>query len=302
MARNKCYVGFILFMLAVVPVVLTGCASRAELDETQSSLEELRQENDQQAETIEGLRAKLQKRKQRIDELKARVESLKQTNESLESDNEQRVSEINELEEKLASLREKRDDLRASLEKKQSTLDTKNQRIKSLKEKRQQRVQSLKDQNQSLENQLEEVKEASTRREDNNLIITVDSRILFDLGEHTLRNDARRTLRQIADVLSDYENRPIAVEGHTDTVPVLSGSQFPTNWHLSAARAVSVVQYLTNDQDLQPDRLRAVGYGEHDPIKPNNSEENRRLNRRVEIVLYPPEVSKRSIKPDADSR
>ncbi|MBW1902469.1 MAG: OmpA family protein, partial [Deltaproteobacteria bacterium] len=78
----------------------------------------------------------------------------------------------------------------------------------------------------------------------------------------------------------------IQVEGHTDDVPIRS-RQFPSNWELSSARALAVLRLLLEKSDIEPERLSAAGYGEYHPNVPNDSSENRRLNRRVDIVIVP---------------
>lgn len=76
----------------------------------------------------------------------------------------------------------------------------------------------------------------------------------------------------------------IVVNGHTDNVLVGKYSEFKDNWELSSARALEVVKYLQT-KNIDPKRLRAIGYGEHKPIKSNDTPEGRASNRRIEIVL-----------------
>jgi len=75
----------------------------------------------------------------------------------------------------------------------------------------------------------------------------------------------------------------IAVEGHTDNVPIRS-TQFPSNWELSSARAAAVIRFLV-DQGIEPDKFRAIGYGDTAPKVPNDSRENQAKNRRVDITF-----------------
>ncbi len=77
----------------------------------------------------------------------------------------------------------------------------------------------------------------------------------------------------------------IRVEGHTDDVPLNKGP-YKTNWELSVARALAVVKSL-QDNGVDPALLSAAGFGEYHPIAPNDSPQNRSLNRRIEIVLAP---------------
>lgn len=177
----------------------------------------------------------------------------------------------------------------------QEQLKEAEQNVERLTAQKQERIDALQQQNQKLGSQLSEIKQAETRQEGENFIISLQSRILFDLGEYELKPNSKKTLKKVADVLKQYPNRKIAVEGHTDTVPVKASSPYPSNLHLSAYRAVSVVQYLSNDVGLNQDRLRAVGYGSIHPRAPNDSPENRQLNRRVELVLYPPELDTKTV-------
>jgi chemotaxis protein MotB len=115
--------------------------------------------------------------------------------------------------------------------------------------------------------------------------IEVDIRadILFPSGSAALSPSALPVLSQVAATLRALPN-PLRVEGHTDNVPVRSGSPFPSNWELSAARAASVVHLFT-DQGLPPGRLAVVAYGEQRPVTSNTTAEGRNANRRVLIVV-----------------
>ncbi|HDH99826.1 MAG TPA: chemotaxis protein MotB, partial [Firmicutes bacterium] len=89
-------------------------------------------------------------------------------------------------------------------------------------------------------------------------------------------------LREIAFMLADLPCEVI-VEGHTDDLPIHT-DKFPSNWELSAVRAVNVVKVLM-EYGIPPSRLAAVGYGEFRPLKPNDSERHRAMNRRAEILI-----------------
>ena len=112
--------------------------------------------------------------------------------------------------------------------------------------------------------------------------IQLSSKMLFGSGSARLSDDARKAFRDIAIIVKPLNNI-IHVEGHTDNVPIKTLA-YPSNWELSAARAASVVEYLAR-QGVAPERLAAIGYGEFRPINDNDSEEGRRNNRRVTLVL-----------------
>lgn len=112
--------------------------------------------------------------------------------------------------------------------------------------------------------------------------VDMKSALLFSSGSARLSRGAVKILGDVVRVLKPLPN-PVHVEGYTDNVPIKT-SAFPSNWELSAARAASVVHLFTRF-GMNPDRLAAVGYGEHRPIADNASETGRRKNRRVTLVL-----------------
>ncbi len=97
-----------------------------------------------------------------------------------------------------------------------------------------------------------------------------------------LSPEAQNILKQLALTLKPFPNA-IRVEGHTDNRPIKSAA-FTSNWELSAARAASVVHLFT-DSGMDPHRLAIVGLGEYRPAYPNDTEQNRNLNRRVLLVI-----------------
>jgi chemotaxis protein MotB len=117
---------------------------------------------------------------------------------------------------------------------------------------------------------------------DGKLSIAIRSDILFTSGSAGLSTDAQPVIRLLGQVLKDFPV-DIKVEGHTDNVPVASG-QYPSNWELSAARAVSVVHLLVSD-GIAPVRLSAVGFGEFRPALPNATPDGRNANRRVVLSV-----------------
>lgn len=112
--------------------------------------------------------------------------------------------------------------------------------------------------------------------------ITFAEQILFDLGSAELREDSIKVLKPLVPLLNEMNN-PISVEGHTDDIPIVYG-RYVSNWQLSAERALSVLTYLENS-GIDSKRFILVGYGEYRPVKPNNSEQNRQANRRVNLVI-----------------
>jgi len=128
----------------------------------------------------------------------------------------------------------------------------------------------------------------------NRMLIQLPGDVLFDSGQDKLKAEGQKILLQIADVVgkdSDLSKRLFQVAGHTDANP-LAGGPFKDNWGLSAMRARSVLLLLTTPVDkkgggLNPANWSAAGYADTDPVAPNDTEEGRKKNRRVELVLQP---------------
>jgi len=124
------------------------------------------------------------------------------------------------------------------------------------------------------------------------LVITFLTEIFFDSGKDVVRDEGQEVLAKVAEVLnSNVPDSFIAVEGHTDNVPI-KYSGWRSNWELSSARALAVLHYLIEQAEVKPERLSANGYGEYRPVDSNEAEEGQQQNRRVEIVILPEKIKK----------
>jgi len=134
-------------------------------------------------------------------------------------------------------------------------------------------------------------KEIALHRVKEQLTVSIVDRILFPSGQATLTPEGRRLIEKVGVVLAKVSDRRILIEGHTDNVPIggTLRTQFPTNWELSTARATEVVKYLIAQGKLPANRLSAVGRADTAPVADNDSEAGRMQNRRIEIILLPPE-------------
>ncbi|MGH9424848.1 MAG: OmpA family protein [Terriglobia bacterium] len=126
------------------------------------------------------------------------------------------------------------------------------------------------------------------------LTINMVDRVLFDSGQAQVKPAGMKVLKQVGDVLNQISDKQIRIEGHTDNVPISSKLQdrFKTNWELSTARATTVVRYLIDQGGVDRQYLSAVGYADTHPLASNDSEEGRSSNRRIEIVLYPKDLTR----------
>jgi chemotaxis protein MotB len=143
-------------------------------------------------------------------------------------------------------------------------------------------------QQQVVEQETDELKKklgkiATVEVKEEEIVINLPSPVLFDLGKAELKDEAKAVLHEVAQSLK-LMNNDIVVEGHTDNLPIYGG-KYKSNWELSAARAFAVRDYLITYEGINERRISCVGYGEYRPIAPNDTEENRAKNRRIEIKI-----------------
>lgn len=125
--------------------------------------------------------------------------------------------------------------------------------------------------------------QASVEYDKDGIYVNIQESILFGSGSAIIADSGKNTLNSLGELIQEFEN-DVVIEGYTDNVP-MHNANFSSNWELSTGRAISVLRYLSEDRKVDPTRLSAKGYGEYHPTVPNNSEENRAKNRRVNIVL-----------------
>jgi chemotaxis protein MotB len=120
------------------------------------------------------------------------------------------------------------------------------------------------------------------------IVISLSTALLFPSGGTEISEESRLILDRLAELLRPLPNE-LRVEAHTDDLPT-NDPLMPTNWELSAMRAVAVARYLIEEGGIAPERLATAGYGEYRPLFPNDTREHRMLNRRADIlILYPAE-------------
>ncbi len=218
-------------------------------------------------------------------DLKDKYRKAINTNKSLMNTIEDLKFELRQ--EKTAVLEKEQAVAELNLLKKQTEEDLKEQlaakeaEIEELTRTRREIEESLKEQIEQRDIKIEEI-------EGKLKVIFVD-KILFGSGSVRVKKKGREVLLKLADSLKDAKDQNIVVEGHTDDVPISKSLQakFPSNWELSTARAAAVVRFLRGKAGVEPERLTACGYGSYQPVASNETEEGRRQNRRIEIILAP---------------
>ena len=116
------------------------------------------------------------------------------------------------------------------------------------------------------------------------ITLTLTGDVSFDPGSDVLTSQVKQALSTIKPSIDKLSGYPISIGGHTDNIPI-HNARFPSNLHLSTARALSTAQYMINELSIDPKRVTVQGYGEYRPAVPNTSVENRAKNRRVEVSI-----------------
>lgn len=118
------------------------------------------------------------------------------------------------------------------------------------------------------------------------LTVNMEAAILFDSGKADVKLEGLDILNKMVGTLKDLKDKAIRIEGHTDNIQIsgLLARTFPTNWELSAARAINVTRFL-QQQGIDPANLSSAAFAEHKPVADNSTKEGRARNRRIEITL-----------------
>ncbi len=183
------------------------------------------------------------------------------------------------------------------LRRKVADLDAENAKLKaenaSLVKAREEQVQKVSSTYESL---LEKMKSEISKGQvtiselKGKLTVNMVDSILFDSGKAEVKKGGLEILGKVISILKDVNDKSIRIEGHTDNVQISRNlaKRYPTNWELSAARAINVARFL-QDEGIDPGQLSAVAYGEWKPVGDNDTEEGKAKNRRIEIILVPKE-------------
>lgn len=153
-----------------------------------------------------------------------------------------------------------------------------------------QRADRLDEDLQNALSSLQKAEKLSLSGNNERSMITLPNAVTFASGSAKLTDEGIQIIDKVWEVLEKYPDRKILVEGHTDNVPIAAEfrHRYPSNWELSAARALAVVHHVRAKFKTDPERLAAVGCGEYQPIADNATEEGKAKNRRVVVVVAKP--------------
>lgn len=199
-----------------------------------------------------------------------------------------------EIVDSLEKAQAKNKELEAALEREVAKIDLTTEELRAELEKRllqqeQESKQEIANLKSRLEQELNESRVEVSQLKDQRTVIKLTSEVLFGSGSAEITLAGKEVLSIIADSLNNYPDRAITVEGHTDNIPVEQHPKYDSNWDLSTARGIAAIKFFQQHNEVDPKRLRVVGFGEFHPVASNESAEGRQLNRRIEIKLSPPE-------------
>lgn len=117
------------------------------------------------------------------------------------------------------------------------------------------------------------------------MVVKLPDNVLFDPGKTDVKPAGKDALAELTNVLKAIPNRAFQIAGYTDDTPIHT-AKFKSNWYLSTARAVEVLNLMIGD-GMEPQRVSAAGYGSYDPVASNSSVEGKAQNRRIEVTLMP---------------
>ena len=253
-------------------LLMTGCASKKDLQNCQSENQRLTSEYQNAKETIAANNARIRSLEDQLAPAKASAAALQGSlDKSLNNANSNninisklvdQINESNQYIRHLVEVKTKSDSLNLVLT---------NNLTRSLSK--------------------EELKEVDVQVLKGVVYISLADNMLYKSGSYEVNDRAEQTLSKIAKIITDYRDYDVLIEGNTDNVPVNTQSaqmkNIRNNWDLSCLRASSVAQYLQNHFGVDPKRLTAGGRGEFNPIATNDTELGKQRNRRTQIIITP---------------
>ena len=223
-----------------------------------------------------------------VDAWEDRHGKLAQKSENEIKNRDKKISDLEtELEVYKESSESQRADLQDKLAKRKAEIEKRKAEIAALRKQQEQIKANLAQYRRLREafNKMIDAGELEVYHRRGRIMVALPSSVLFASGKASLSRAGRQAVASVARVLARLDGRRFLVAGHTDNVPIRT-AKFADNWALSAARATTVTRDLVAN-GMVPTSVAAAGYGQHDPIRPNDSKENKKRNRRIEIILMP---------------
>lgn len=278
--------------LICLTLLLSACVSQNTFQQKVNEADQLSRDVEQLAADNEKLRENKKELQNELSKLNARLVEVLQQNSKLQRNLLAASAEQERKEGALTRHQEQLADMQQTNENLLSTIEELQQQVEKERIAREARLAKVKNTYDQLVSALEqEIKrgELTISNLEGQLSVNLQNKILFDSGKTEIRNEGRKVLQSLGDVLNKFPDKALQIEGHTDNVGISSRliERYPTNWELSTARATSVVHFLQDTVGLPGDRLVASGYSQYRPVASNEDIEGRAQNRRIQILLVP---------------
>jgi chemotaxis protein MotB len=261
-----------LFLTAVVAVA-SGCVTQKTFDAMKAERDSLDAELTERNQAIaalekkkagleadkQSLEAALTAEQDKVKDLNARIDKLLADMAAVTKDKSRLQASVQEMTTALAELEKRRAEAEARVQEFKKLLD----RFKKLIESGRLKVKIV----------------------EGRMVVELATDILFPSGSATLSKDGKAAISEVAGLLASIPSREFQVAGHTDNVPIAT-AQYPSNWELAGARAITVVRTMVQ-AGMPAERISAASYADTKPVAPNDSNETRAQNRRIEIVVVP---------------
>ncbi|MBP7654531.1 OmpA family protein, partial [Candidatus Dependentiae bacterium] len=256
-----------------------------------SELQKLNDTANQYKKQVEELQAANNNLNKQVEELNATVKSMvnaagKEAPAAVPVQNEEITANLKQKELEISNLSEINKNLKTELEQIKSKSK---EELEKLQTKSKEELEKLAEDNKNIKNELSklvEQKQVNVKETDKGeLQITFSDKVLFSAGQAELKDASKEALNKVIEILNNYPDRRVQVEGHTDNIPFKSNSKYSSNWELSTARAVAVIDYFISKGKISEKRLNVIGWADTKPVADNSTSEGRKLNRRVEILL-----------------
>jgi chemotaxis protein MotB len=270
-------------LLAVVAalLVLGGCVAKSDYLRKQAEADALNR-------NVAALTAENQGLRERISGIEERFNGLQAEKERLTTERNDLDARLNTLKEETNRTIEEQRNRNTELEGDKQMLG---ESIALLKKSKEAEVKTV---SKTYEELLSEMKDEIEQGQiaitelQGKLTVDVLDKILFDSGHAEIKPEGLAVLKRVVEILMTVTDRVIRIEGHTDNIPIAGAlaKRYPTNWELSAARALNVTRYLEKE-GIDPSILSAAAFGEYQPVAENDTPGGRAKNRRIAIILLP---------------
>ena len=266
---------------------------QADLEQAKAAKERMELQGLENAEELKTLKTRYEQLRKRYEELDeahkalisgsdAETRSLMGRLENTQKDLYQREDQLNQMQSQLEKDRAELNTLNSELQKQNTQL----LKLQAMLEKKDKEAEALKQKLSAallgFENQ-----GLTITKKNGKVYVSLDEKLLFSSGSTQVDARGIEALKKLAHVLEQNKDINIMIEGHTDDVPVITGSKFIDNWDLSVQRATAIIRILLDGTNIDPKRLTASGRGEFIPVDPGKTSAARQKNRRTEIILAP---------------